>query len=255
MKAFLAKALKGSRFAGLKKAVLFLRGVAFMGRRYVCPVCNWRLRGFADRWGLIGSNADGYCPRCNAKARHRRIWLYLEANSNLGTDRLRVLEVAPWWSLSRRLQRMANISFVSLDLVRNGPHVTTVGDVTGMPLRSDTIDAALCIHVLEHIDADREAIAELYRVLKPGGWALVSVPLRLDRPTHEDPSITDPEERARVFGERSHVRYYGLDLMDRLRAPGFSVRLDLASQVPADVRLRFGLRDDENIFHCHKPAP
>jgi SAM-dependent methyltransferase len=109
------------------------------------------------------------------------------------------------------------------------------------------------VHVLEHIDDDRSAIAAVFDAVKPGGSALVSVPLQLDRQTHEDPSITDPEERARVFGERSHVRAYGLDLGDRLSAAGFRVDLDLATDIPADVAEHFGLRDDEHIFRCRKP--
>ena len=82
----------------------------------------------------------------------------------------------------------------------------------------------------------------------------MSVPIRLDRATHEDPSITDPAERQAVFGERSHVRWYGADLADRLRATGFEVELDLASELPESACRRHGLRRDENLFVCRKPA-
>jgi SAM-dependent methyltransferase len=105
---------------------------------------------------------------------------------------------------------------------------------------------------LEHIEDDRQAMRELFRVLKPGGWAIVSVPLKLDGLTYEDPTVTDPEDRLRAFGERSHVRLYGLDLEDRLREVGFAVRLDWASEIPLETRRRFGLRDDENLLLCRK---
>jgi SAM-dependent methyltransferase len=150
---------------------------------------------------------------------------------------------------------MANIEFVGLDLVRTGSQVTTVGDVTCMPMESAHFDAIICTHVLEHVEKDRQALSELNRVLKPGGWAIISVPLQLSRPTHEDPEITDPEDRARVFGERGHVRFYGTDLIDRLESAGFQVTLDLARQVPNAMRRKYGLRDDENIFHCRKEDP
>jgi hypothetical protein len=91
-------------------------------------------------------------------------------------------------------------------------------------------------------------------VLKPGGWAAIAVPIRMDRTTYEDPSITEPEERKIAFGERGHVRYYGGDFVDRLEATGFQVSLDLGSDVPDETRVRYGLRDTENIFHCSKPA-
>ncbi len=255
MRESVIRKLRARRLAGLKKLVLLIRGLMFIGRRYECPCCKWPLRGFVNSWGMISANTDGFCPRCNAKARHRRIWLYLRERSNVFTDDLSLLEVAPWWSLARQFQAMANLQFVGLDLAHRGPHVTAVGDVASMPIRTGLLDAVLCIHVLEHVQDDRRAMAELYRVLKPGGWALVSVPIRLDQPTYEDPSITDPDERARAFGERSHVRYYGGDLTDRLAGAGFEVSVDLASDVPPETRRRFGLRDDENLFHCYKPLP
>ena len=233
---------------------MFVRGSFFIGRRYKCPCCNWSLRGFVDRLDLIATNSDGYCPRCNAKARHRRVWLYLKDRSNLLSDPLRVLEVAPWRSLSQCYQYLSNVHFVGLDLVSYGPHVTLVGDATSMPIVSASFDAVICIHVLEHIEEDSHAITELYRVLRPGGWAVVAVPIRLDRATYEDPSITDPEEQKLAFGERGHVRYYGADFSDRLESAGFRVRPDLGSDVPSETRVRYGLRESEHIFHCSKPA-
>ncbi len=233
----------------LKSALLLTRGLFFLGWRFRCPVCGWPLRAFVGRWGLVAGNDDGYCPRCNAKARHRRLWLYLRERTNLFTaDRLRLLEVGPWWSLSRRFKRLDNIEFVGLDPEPCGPQVTLLGDVTQIPDEAGQFDAILCIHVLEHVDNDRQAMREMHRVLKHGGWAIVSVPLRLDRPTHEDPSITDPERRRQLFGEPGHVRYYGTDLRDRLETVGFTVRFDPAHDVPGAVRRRYGLRDDEHLF-------
>lgn len=243
----------GNLFA-VKRAVLLLRGVLFLGWKYRCPCCGWHLRGFAGQWGMLASNPDGYCPRCNAKARHRRLWLYLEEHTDLLERPGRVLEIAPWWALSRRLRKRGNLSFIGLDLAARGPHVSVVGDAARIPLDDDCIDSALCIHTLEHIEHDQRAMSELFRVLKPGGWAVVSVPLKLDRPTHEDPTITDPGQREREFGERSHVRFYGLDIQDRLKDAGFTVLVDWAREIPHEVRTRFGLRDDENLFLCRKAA-
>ena len=193
-------------------------------------------------------------PRRSWSKRHRRIWLYIVQHQKLFNRKIRLLEIAPWWALSRRFQASANIDFVGLDLVRTGPQVTTIGDAVSLPLQNDSFDTLICIHVLEHVDDDRKTLSELYRVLKPGGSAIISVPLRLDSDTIEDPSVTDPEERLRLFGEEGHVRFYGIDLTDRLTDAGFDVDLDLASNVPADICRRFGLRNDENIFHCQKPV-
>ena len=253
MRDYLAQRLRSPQFARLKRIAFFLRGVLFLGNRYRCSCCNWSLRGFVDRSGLIRTNPDGYCPRCNAKARHRRIWLYILGHQKLFDRKIRLLEIAPWWALSRRFLKADNIDFVGVDLVRAGPQVTTIGDAASLPLADRCFDTVICIHVLEHVDDDHKAISEMFRVLKPGGSAIVSVPLRLDGATLEDPSVTDPEERLRLYGEKGHVRFYGIDLENRLSDAGFEIDLDLASNVPADVCRRYGLRNDENIFHCQKP--
>jgi len=231
---------------------LFFRGILFLGWKHRCPCCGWHVRAFVDEGSIIKKTATGYCPRCNSKARHRRDWLYLQEKTDLLTGAKRVLEVAPWRSLSRCLQKERNIDFVGVDLKNAGPHVNTIGDIVDLPFANASFDVVICIHVLEHIQDDAKAISELYRILRPGGWALISVPLLLDQPTREDPSITDPMERERLFGEPSHVRYYGTDTSDRLSIAGFDVEQDLAAEIPAERRRRFALRDDENVFHCFK---
>jgi hypothetical protein len=94
---------------------------------------------------------------------------------------------------------------------------------------------------------------EICRVLKPGGWAIVTVPLLSDEPTREDPSVTSPEEREKMFGEKGHVRFYGMDIRDRLEAAGFRVSLEPAENIDKNILRRHGLRLDENIFFCEKP--
>jgi SAM-dependent methyltransferase len=125
-------------------------------------------------------------------------------------------------------------------------------NLTDTPLRTNTFDAIICIHVLEHIEKDQEAMSELFRVLKPGGWAVLSVPIQLKEKTFEDPSITAPHERKRAFGEEEHVRIYGYDLVDRLETCGFSVELDLASRIQESTIMKYGLLADEQVLYCTK---
>lgn len=246
--------LRQPHWSGLKQALFLSRGIVFKGGRYVCPCCGWRVRSFVAKGAFVSTSTTGYCPRCNAKARHRRHCLYLEHQTDWLNVPLRLLDIGPCWAISRRFQRSQNVQYVGVDVERNGPQVSILGDVIKLPFAGDSFDAAICTHVLEHVPDDRSALGELYRVLKPGGAALVSVPIRLDRRTDEDISISDPDERARRFGERGHVRWYGNDFPDRLRAAGFMVSLDQASDVPDSVRAIYGLRQDENLFHCKKPS-
>jgi len=233
------------------EAFLTLRGLFFVGRRYTCPCCGWRLRAFTHGGVSFRIRPLGYCPRCHAKARHRRVWLFLEQRTNLFADSLRLLHVSPEYCFSRRLKKVSNLNYVGVD-ISDCPNIAIKMDLMAAPLLSESFDAIICIHILEHIEDDRRALSELHRVLKPGGWAVISVPVRMDQKTHEDSRIFSEEERERLFGETSHVRIYGHDFVDRLAQCGFQVELDLGKNVDQKTRESYGLRDDENIFYCTK---
>jgi SAM-dependent methyltransferase len=235
----------------MEEALLVSRAFYFIGTRYTCPCCGWRVRDFAHGPRSFKARRLSYCPRCNAKARHRRHWLFLQQQTNLFSDRLSVLHVAPNHGMSRSLGKLRNLEYVVGDL-DPAPHLSLKMDLAVTPIRSESFDAVLCMHVLEHIEEDRKAIGELWRVLRPGGWALVSVPIRLEERTYEDPTIRTPAERKRAFGEPAHVRLYGYDLKERLEQSGFRVQLDLGQEVDRHLMDKYGLRDDENIFYCTK---
>ena len=204
-----------------------------------------------DRSGWSLHNNDGYCPRCNARARHRRLWLFLRDQTGLSDGHQRVLDIGPAPGLARALAGSDNLDYVAVGIDEGTPRLSVLGDVTALPLADGTFDVILCQHVLEHVDDDRRSLAEIRRVVNQGGWAVISVPLRRDRATHEDPSITDPAERERLFGEPGHVRFYGHDLADRLEHAGFQVTLHLADEIPEDQCQRYALRRDEHLFVCH----
>jgi SAM-dependent methyltransferase len=230
---------------------LALRALFFVGNKYVCPCCGWKLRAFTHGGTSLRVRPLGYCPRCNSKARHRRWWLFLQQKTNLFIDHIHLFHASPNYCLSRRFSTLPNIDYVGVDH-NNHRNICIKMYLPATPILSETFDAIICMHVLEHIQEDRKAIHELYRILKPGGWAGISVPIRLDQKTYEDPTITSPKERERAFGETVHVRYYGYDLVDRLEEAGFRVKMDPGKEVDQLSRQKYGLRDDENIFYCTK---
>ena len=92
---------------------------------------------------------------------------------------------------------------------------------------------------------------ELFRVLKPSGWALLQVPILRDK-TFEDPDVS-PEDYEKVYGQKDHVRVYGLDYKNRLESVGFSVRVDtFVKTLDKDTIRKFGLKDSEDIYFCRK---
>ena len=245
--------LRYAETAVVQEGLRALRAVPYLGRRRVCPCCGWRVREFIRGGFSLRHQPTAYCPRCNSKARHRWLWLYLAEHTDLFTTSQRVVEIAPAFCVSRRLQALPHLRYVGGDLERR-PHVMLRMDAAALPFASDSFDIALSIHVLEHVPADREAIAELYRVIRPGGSCVLSVPVRMDRLTYEDDEIVTPEERKRAFGEREHVRWYGHDVVDRLEESGFEVKTEYAKHVATETRDLYGLRDYEVIFSCSKAA-
>jgi ubiquinone/menaquinone biosynthesis C-methylase UbiE len=148
---------------------------------------------------------------------------------------------------------MPNLDYISADL--NSPYAMLNMDVTDILFGESLFDVILCSHVLEHIEDDQKAIREFHRVLKPGGWAILQVPVasKLEE-TLEDAKVKTPEERELAFGLKEHVRIYGLDYKDRLENAGFTVDVDqyVKSLSPEIVRA-FSLDKDENIYFCTKP--
>jgi ubiquinone/menaquinone biosynthesis C-methylase UbiE len=129
-------------------------------------------------------------------------------------------------------------------------------DLTRLTLPDESWDVVICYHVFEHIPDDRAAMREMYRVLKPGGWAVVQVPVRDVPETLEDPTVQTAEERVRLFGQRDHVRYYGWrDFADRLEDAGFEVTIErFGRELSAEDVKTYALNPNERIYHLRKPA-
>jgi len=129
-------------------------------------------------------------------------------------------------------------------------------DITAIQYKDDWFDVIICNHVLEHIPNDRQAMSEIYRVLKPGGWSILQVPISLSlEATYEDPAIRTPEERERFFGQNDHVRIYAADYKRRLESAGFVVEVcNSRNTLSASEIRKYALLKDENIYLCSKPT-
>ncbi len=196
-----------------------LRAFLLRGSRFHCPLCAGNYRRFLTFGDPPRENA--MCPGCASLERHRLLWIALEKQWQKGAFRAkdRMLHVAPEPVLAKKFEQRFG-DYVSIDL--DGQRAIKAMDVTALTFADQCFDAIVCNHVLEHVSDDGTAIAELYRVLKPGGWGSIQVPMKGDV-THEDPSVTDSQARYRLYGQDDHVRQYGSDFIDRLRDGGFKV--------------------------------
>lgn len=236
-----------------------IRTLLLRGDHYGCPCCEARFRHFTTGGRHTKAKTDGYCPRCNSKPRHRWLWLNRpDLLSDHGHEQTSVLHIAPSYSIHRALGRMKLKRYVTTGMGPSARYdrqldLTDPTQVGG--IGADPFDVVVCIHVLEHLDDDRAAIAGLARLVNPDGVVLVGVPIRHGE-TLEDPSITDPAERDAVFGEPDHRRWYGIDVVKRLQTVGFEVTSLLTGDVEGETRTRFGLKPGEGLFICRpKPKP
>jgi len=228
----------------------YLVSLLSAGSGFECPICKGRFRELWP-WGRTKDLVQ--CPRCASQDRERAIYLFLKKRTEIFRDNLRVFHLAPEWSLSLVLKNLPNLDYVSVDLAK--PYAMVKIDINHIPYPDSSFHVIICRHVLEHIPEDRKAMSEMYRVLKPGGWGVVTVPVRDADTTYEDFTITKEEDRLEAFGEDSHVRWYGKDFKDRLAAVGFLVDVVRFGDIFTDHEARIhALMTRDDIYVCTKPT-
>lgn len=195
---------------------LFLKGT-----NYTDPIDGRSFRRFLS-YGYEKQRANVLSPSTLSLERHRLLWLYLKNETDFFDKELKVLHFAPEQAFYRRFRKLNNLDYTTTDL--NSPLADVQADICALPFQDNVFDVILCNHVLEHIPDDHQAMSELYRVMKSGGWGIFQIPQDLNRSvTFEDNSITDPKKRAEIFGQYDHVRVYGRDYFEKLRSVGFNV--------------------------------
>lgn len=236
-------------------------------KKYRCPVCGATLESFVpggeDVAVLFEYDVKGAgrrelfeCPVCQCNDRERLIHLFLDYRPNLLFPECRLLHVAPEKNLARKLKAVLGDHYLSVDLLSTA--AMEIADITNLKFPDHAFDAVICNHVLEHINNDADAIGELFRILKPGGWGILQVPYspRIET-TWEDPSLVTAEARRERFGQSDHVRIYGKDYIQRLSNAGFQVT---EFHWESDVRYfgtktnRFGLFNGEPLFFVQRPG-
>ena len=152
-------------------------------------------------------------------------------------------------------KKQDNIEYFPVDIF---PHLYPKGtlyfDLLNHQEPDNTYDVIICNHVFQYIEEDRKAMKNIYNLLKPGGWGIMQVPINTKRTTtHEDPSITDPMEREKIFGLKEHVRYYSYDYADRLRESGLQVKVDDYTKEFSDGEIfKYGFFKGDAVYYCAK---
>jgi len=227
--------------AQIKSGSLVSDPMQFRRRAYQreCPIC-----GFSGRFWSHGTppRGEAMCPRCLSLERHRLLHLLIDRHGAELLAGRKVLHFAPETCVRDRLGRMSD--YVTADI--SGRGVDYGCPMEQIPFPDASIDAVIANHVLEHVDDDIVAMREVHRVLRPGGVAILSVPLIAGwEQTYEDPGIVAPELRRTHFGQEDHKRLYGADFSGRLQRAGFAVEVFRADP---ESEVRYGLRRGDRFF-------
>lgn len=216
-----------------------------------CPVCRSTYRRFLP-YGRINPRPNALCPSCLSLERHRLIWLYLRDKTNFFQQPLDVLHIAPEQCFMKPFEERHGSQYITADI--ESPLAKIKMDIHRMPFPNNTFDVVLCNHVLEHVDNDIQALSEIHRVLKPGGWAILQVPFFAPVPdtTVEDPSVKSPRDREIHFGQDDHVRKYGKDYPQRINSSGLLAQPDTYAREIANGD-RYGISTSEILYKAVKP--
>jgi len=237
------------RFSYLAKPFISL---TLKGNTYTDPIDGKSFSKFLP-YGYENQRDNVLSPSTLSLERHRLLWLYLQNETNFFKENAKVLHFAPEQAFYKRFRALKNLEYTTTDL--NSPLADVKADICKLPFETNTYDIILCNHVLEHIPDDTKAMQEILRVLKPGGMAILQIPQDLNRDTtYEDDSITDPKERATIFGQYDHVRVYGRDYFEKLRSVGFKVKeIDYTANIlsPQEVD-KYCLAKGEILPVCYK---
>ena len=240
-----------------------IRRVLYFGLSRQCNMCNSHLRKFLPggkdneailKFSIVGAgfHKNDYCPVCHAGYRQRLLMVYLK-NHLPKKHEIQLLHLAPEQPVYYYLSSTKNIIYHYGDLFPEKYNYYCKNpikiDINEISFPDNSFDVILASHILEHIPDDKKAISELFRVLKPGGWAVLQVPISWGTEnTIEFENITSEEDRLKLYGQKDHVRIYGSDYTARLEHAGFSVEIFQ----PETYIKKWELDEKERLIIGHK---
>lgn len=230
----------------------YYRSLKFLSRSMVrafgkfpreCSLCGYHGKFLGYGYPYV---CDIYCPKCGSLERHRLLDLANRKNHFFaGQD---VLHFAPEEAVRKLVLAEQPKSYTTADLF--APNVDRKENIEALTIEDASYDVVICLHVLEHVN-DKAAIAELYRVVRPGGTLIAMFPIVEGwEETYENKTVSSEGERLLHFGQHDHARFFGRDARIRLAMPGFVVEEYTA--VEPNVS-RYGLMRGEKVFVCRRP--
>ena len=170
------------------------------------------------------------CPQCGSIARDRfLLWCFTQRSRKL--RRARVIETSPRLGGEYRQYMRRWYSYRTSDFDLSAHRGDIQLDLQSIDLPDASVDVVLTPHVLEHVPDTDRALAELFRVIAPGGRMYLQIPI-----LHGLTSApTEPEFHA----DNTPVFWnFGWDLTDMVRAAGFTTTVLVTHDNDAMLRGR-----------------
>lgn len=252
IKIFYKKLVSEKKRNLIRESLQRLLSPLYYGNNFYCNCCNKKFRKFLNKGNVSRLNAQ--CPFCFSLERTRVLDFYIEKELNIyQSENIKILHFAPEYAIFRKMMEIKNAVYIDADI--NPAYARNVIDITNIPFSENYFDFIICSHVLGHVPDEPLAIKEMFRVLKPGGIALVSTLLSDKDVTFEDENIKTPTDKLKHYGEFDLCRLHGKDFAKRLQAIGFIVeeidyRLSFSDEFQKKYSLGNGER--EKIFKCTK---
>ena len=240
----------------MKEIIFLLEEISkkTLGNSKECPFCGSTFPVFKP-FGIKG-RPNARCPVCNSLERHRSLFLYLKNKTKVLSDDTSktLLHFAPEKPFRMLFDSMKNLDYWPVDINPETEGVKKQIDIQKIDFESGVFDYIICNHVLEHIPDDSSALKELFRVLKQGGVAIISVPMNVGQEkTYENPLANTDELRYKYFGQKDHVRIYGMDIKERMMKVGFRVDIVTPNESMSSADLeKYGLLKNVIFFFCTK---
>lgn len=212
-----------------------------IGNKKECYICGQKffyftkyrngskgLSDFRKRLDGVGSDTDNFgCMFCRCHDRERHLFMYFDKLELW--DRMKqgaILHFAPERNLPNKILELKPREYIKADLFPTNSDIQKM-DATAIPYPDSTFDFVIANHLLEHIPDYRKALAEFYRVLRPGGIAILQTPYsKLLKKNFEDEGIDNNELRNFFYGQEDHVRTFGeQQFFQSIKKTGFNLQV------------------------------
>ena len=248
---FLLKNLPRTFLQRVSKPFFYLISFFYRGNNVNCPVCDSSFSKFFPYGRDVRENA--LCTNCLSLERHRFLYIFLKDIKKTTNQNAKVLHIAPEICLIKKFNRIKNFEYITADL--DSPLADVKMDIHNMTFDDNSFDLIICNHVLEHVEDDILALKEIRRVLKKEGYGIIMIPFYYPIPeiTLEDDSVTNPEEREKIFGQSDHLRKYGKDFKKRFESSGMKIEVIRPDSILNSKKIsRYGIKNSDLIISVIK---